>query len=232
MLRLLRDQLKKAKLNVDTKLLLCVVGDTFDNFKCKMEQVVQIQLNLKKTCVNKNLFGAHANHTLDEIQKSVFDLDLSTEQNKELIGLIGDHVDINDNIASEVFLLAQRLKKTNFHKNEDQTSSIEAAVSPTNEQQKAPPADQKQPEDKSQDAKRDKQKKNRRRNNIQRPQHATSYQANSGYAPPSYYRDYRQGRALLHQPPYQAHQTPLGPNRYSPQPEQYNSTANLNQHQK
>jgi len=67
---MLATQVARAKLSIQTKLIICVVADTFDNFEGYFEKIF-----FGETKVGK-LYGALCN------------IDLSTEENKQLIALV------------------------------------------------------------------------------------------------------------------------------------------------
>jgi len=105
-------QLREAELDLQTKLLICLVSNTFDNFDGYMEQY---------------LFRRYDS---TEVLLKMADLNLKDEQSKKLIKLISDEdIDsIEEEIEFKVFRLAKSLKQKNITKTSlsSQTEPISA----------------------------------------------------------------------------------------------------------
>ena len=113
------------KLVIPTKLLVCLVTNNFDNFNGVMEKVVpQAKIYLGRF---QKLF---INDTDEEIVNSLNGLSLDSEPNKDLIKMMTkeEGLDVEDEIASHVFVLTRKLKR---NKNTKQANSQSTTNQPT-----------------------------------------------------------------------------------------------------
>merc|ERR1712106_377248 len=92
-LDLLCRQLEILKLSVQTKLVLCVVADTFDNFTGYFE---------------KAFFG---NIDTEKVYGALCNVDLSTDENKKLVELVTGDKQSLDQRECAIHMLAVRMKK-------------------------------------------------------------------------------------------------------------------------
>jgi len=91
-------KLAKEKISIQTKLVICVVADTFDNFKGQLEKV---------------LFGETSS---EKLFCALCDVDLSTDENKQLIALVAGDKKTPDQIECEIHMLALKMKKSKVMK--------------------------------------------------------------------------------------------------------------------
>ena len=108
------------KLVIPTKLLVCLVTNNFDNFNGVMEKVVpQAKIYLGRF---QKLF---INDTDEEIVNSLNGLSLDSEPNKDLIKMMTkeEGLDVEDEIASHVFVLTRKLKRNKYTKQANSQST-------------------------------------------------------------------------------------------------------------
>merc|ERR1711892_1033124 len=91
-LDMLVSRVAKANYSIQTKLVICVVADTFDNFKGHFEKV---------------LFGETI---AEKFYCALYDVDLSTDENTQLIALVADKK-TPDQIECDIHMLALKMKK-------------------------------------------------------------------------------------------------------------------------
>lgn len=85
---MLTTKLKQANFSIQTKLLICVIANTYDGFLGRLET---------------DFFSMH---TDNEILENVLSLSFDSEHNKELVEMVADgEDDIDDHLAAQARML-------------------------------------------------------------------------------------------------------------------------------